>query len=83
LLVRPLVDAKQHEPCDSPSKSNIGLYSYYLKGIIMDTYEEYKFKKRIEQLEMEISQLMENNTNLNLKIQALSDALISHYGATV
>ena len=49
----------------------------------MDTYEEYKFKKRIEQLEMEISQLMENNTNLNLKIQALSDALISHYGATV
>ena len=45
----------------------------------MDTYDEYKFKKRIDQLEMKISQLMENNTNLNLKIQALTTTLIKHY----
>lgn len=45
----------------------------------MDTYDEYKLKKRIDKLEMEISQLMDHNANLNLKIQALTTTLITHY----
>jgi hypothetical protein len=49
------------------------------KVILMDTYEEYKLKKRIDQLELEISQLMESNTNLLLKLETTTAMLVKYY----
>lgn len=45
----------------------------------MDTYEEYKLKKKIDQLEIEISKLMENNTNLLVKLEATTNMLVKYY----
>jgi hypothetical protein len=45
----------------------------------MDTYDEYKLKKRIDELEMEISGLMEHNTNLLLKLESTTAMLVKYY----
>jgi hypothetical protein len=45
----------------------------------MDTYDEYKLKKRIDELEMEISGLMEHSTNLLLKLERTTAMLVKYY----
>jgi hypothetical protein len=45
----------------------------------MDTYDEYKLKKRIDELELEISGLMEHSTNLLLKLEATTAMLVKYY----
>lgn len=43
------------------------------------TYQEHLLYKKIDQLEMEISHLMESNSNLMLKLETTTQMLVKYY----
>jgi hypothetical protein len=43
------------------------------------TYQEHLLYKKIDQLELEISHLMERNTNLLLKLETTTAMLVKYY----
>jgi hypothetical protein len=43
------------------------------------TYQEHLLYKKIDELELEISHLMERNTNLLLKLETTTEMLVKYY----